>query len=424
MLTATAALGSRFVGWSGAGCSGTGTCALVITTDTTVAAEFVVVAPGANLALSVQTPPSVRTGDPFTVRYTVANTGPVTARDVLLAAALDNGVVLTGPLPAGCLLTAGTGIVVCNLGTLVGGDQATISLPVRSRVVGATCDVWGTSGPDHLIDPPGQAHVLCGLGGTDLIEAGDGIDTVFGNAPPGTRPFTAGFAGTVTSRLLEVDATDNRATTTLLVLLGPDGTDDLDCGQGTDQFAEEPAAGLLRNCEQVVGTLPTLPTQPPTAGPEPAAPAPSPTPAPTPAPIPTPLSGVSEAEASLGSPSTLPGGVAQVAGSGCQAGEAVAFSIAGAPVGAAIADAAGSYRASVQVPNLPIGRHTIEVRCGAKVRSLPIDLVVSTQAITSPATTTTAGLILLFVILAGLFVLQIGPATAKSPDPVPLDDED
>ena len=41
-LTATAAAGSRFAGWSGAGCSGTGTCTVSPTGDTTVTATFVV----------------------------------------------------------------------------------------------------------------------------------------------------------------------------------------------------------------------------------------------------------------------------------------------------------------------------------------------------------------------------------------------
>src|SRR4029079_18478619 len=39
-LTATPASGSTFGGWSGAGCSGTGTCAFALGADTTVTAPF------------------------------------------------------------------------------------------------------------------------------------------------------------------------------------------------------------------------------------------------------------------------------------------------------------------------------------------------------------------------------------------------
>jgi hypothetical protein len=41
-LTATPATGSTFTGWSGGGCTGTGTCVVTMTADTTVAAGFVV----------------------------------------------------------------------------------------------------------------------------------------------------------------------------------------------------------------------------------------------------------------------------------------------------------------------------------------------------------------------------------------------
>jgi hypothetical protein len=40
MLTATAGSGSRFAGWSGGGCSGTGTCQVTLTAATSVTATF------------------------------------------------------------------------------------------------------------------------------------------------------------------------------------------------------------------------------------------------------------------------------------------------------------------------------------------------------------------------------------------------
>ncbi len=56
-LTPTAASGSRFVGWEGSGCSGTGTCQVAMTSDTTVGAVFegLLPAPHFEQQLPVQT---------------------------------------------------------------------------------------------------------------------------------------------------------------------------------------------------------------------------------------------------------------------------------------------------------------------------------------------------------------------------------
>ncbi len=48
VLTATASSGSTFAGWTGAGCSGTGTCAVAMDADTAVAASFVPAATAVN----------------------------------------------------------------------------------------------------------------------------------------------------------------------------------------------------------------------------------------------------------------------------------------------------------------------------------------------------------------------------------------
>jgi hypothetical protein len=44
-LTATAASGSTFAGWSGGGCSGTGTCTVTMTADKSVTANFDLTSP-------------------------------------------------------------------------------------------------------------------------------------------------------------------------------------------------------------------------------------------------------------------------------------------------------------------------------------------------------------------------------------------
>jgi M6 family metalloprotease-like protein len=64
-LTATPATGSTFSGWSGGGCSGTGTCSVTMTTSTSVTADFVIVnlpdipvmvAPAVNALVTDHTP--------------------------------------------------------------------------------------------------------------------------------------------------------------------------------------------------------------------------------------------------------------------------------------------------------------------------------------------------------------------------------
>ena len=101
-------------------------------------------------------------------------------------------------------------------------------------------------------------------------------------------------------------------------------------------------------------------------------------------------------------------------GSGCPAGQTVTLSIAGTPVGTVTADPRGRFHTIVQLPSLPIGRHIVDVRCGGRLTSLPIDLVVSTQAITTPFAASTVGLVLLFIVLGALFVLPTSPMVKRA----------
>jgi subtilisin-like proprotein convertase family protein len=57
-LTATAAAGSSFTGWTGGGCSGTGSCSVTVGAATSVFASFAPVTPVSSFALSVSTPGS------------------------------------------------------------------------------------------------------------------------------------------------------------------------------------------------------------------------------------------------------------------------------------------------------------------------------------------------------------------------------
>jgi len=71
-LTAAADFGSSFAGWSGAGCSGTGTCSLTITSDQTVTATFNLV-PDFLLNLTDLAPNPVTAGGSATATVTLNN---------------------------------------------------------------------------------------------------------------------------------------------------------------------------------------------------------------------------------------------------------------------------------------------------------------------------------------------------------------
>jgi hypothetical protein len=87
-LTAVPAPGSLFAGWTGAGCSGTGTCVITLGADDGVTATFDV------LVLSPASLPSGTVGIPYSAAVTATNgTGPYVFT------------VLTGTLPPGLVLT-------------------------------------------------------------------------------------------------------------------------------------------------------------------------------------------------------------------------------------------------------------------------------------------------------------------------------
>jgi hypothetical protein len=80
-LTAVAASGSTFAGWSGGGCSGTGTCSVTITANIAVAANFMQNT-AANLTLVAAVLPtsrSIQVGNTATAFATMIDAGPADA---------------------------------------------------------------------------------------------------------------------------------------------------------------------------------------------------------------------------------------------------------------------------------------------------------------------------------------------------------
>jgi hypothetical protein len=72
-LTAKTGTDSRFDGWSGGGCSGTGTCSFVSSSDQTITATFTSTAPDFALSASPLNPPSVAPGKSATSGVTVSS---------------------------------------------------------------------------------------------------------------------------------------------------------------------------------------------------------------------------------------------------------------------------------------------------------------------------------------------------------------
>ena len=107
-LTATSATGSTFTGWSGAGCSGTSACTVVMSAARAVNAEFAVVpppSPGGGSSDDAPTPPAGRIGVSINsgARYTndpevrVAIVWPFGERSVVVSN--DGGFLLPGIFP-------------------------------------------------------------------------------------------------------------------------------------------------------------------------------------------------------------------------------------------------------------------------------------------------------------------------------------
>ena len=64
---------------------------------------------------------------------------------------IDAKLVLAGPLPDGCTQPSGPTSLSCTIGIVPANEDRTVNVSVRSRVVGATCTIWGTSGDDPTI---------------------------------------------------------------------------------------------------------------------------------------------------------------------------------------------------------------------------------------------------------------------------------
>lgn len=168
-LSATAALGSTFTGWSGGGCSGTGTCIVTMTDDTTVTATFTLVTyeltvtpEGSGTGEVISDLSGINCGSECTALYEYSSV-------ITLTAASAIGSTFTGWSGAGC---SGTGTCVV---TMTAARTVTATFDVVTYTVGGT--VSGLSG---------SGLVLQINGGSNLSISADGAFTFATELPSGS----------------------------------------------------------------------------------------------------------------------------------------------------------------------------------------------------------------------------------------------
>lgn len=174
-LTAAPAAGSTFAGWSGGGCTGTGSCDVTLTTNTTVTATFSTVPPIVTLTNT--------TGG--------TGTGTVACNGGVCNPSYPSGTVLTiVATPASTSLFAGWGgdcaasgaATTCSLTITANSTvSATFTLPTLSVVLAGTGSV--TSSP---------AGINCGTTCTASLNKGTSVTLT---ATPGAGQTLSGWSG-------------------------------------------------------------------------------------------------------------------------------------------------------------------------------------------------------------------------------------
>lgn len=180
VLTATPTAGSLFAGWSGGGCSGTGTCTVALASDTTVNAVFAVARTltvnkaGAGSGTVSSSPAGISCGATCAASF-------ADGTSVTLTATPAAGSVLTGWSGGGC---GGTGTCVL---TLTGNTTVTATFAVVQRTL--TVAKSGTGSGTVTSSPAG---ISCGA--TCSASYADGTSVTLTATPAGGSSF-AGWSG-------------------------------------------------------------------------------------------------------------------------------------------------------------------------------------------------------------------------------------
>ena len=278
VLTAIPAAGSTFAGWSGAGCSGTGTCTVTMLGDRAVTATFNV-PPAAggggggssSLALAV-TPASqtIPSGSQASFTISVLNTGGAYLYSVGVHAGVPGcgipssfadtaslmapGVTISYTCSAPGVTSSLTNTVVATATTGPGdvitqtvnasvavqaAQQTTTQVSTGSTSTQpASHTLRGTARADHLTGTSGN-DLIDGFGGNDVLSGGAGNDTILGG--PGNDRITGGPGR---DRLSGGAGNDT--------ILAADGAKDtVDCGPGRDTVTADKADAVATSCEIV-----------------------------------------------------------------------------------------------------------------------------------------------------------------------------
>jgi hypothetical protein len=183
VLSATSGPGSVFTGWSGAGCSGTGTCTVTLTGSTVVSARFDASGAAAPVnALAASILPSGRSaqvGIPVTAFATVLNGGVTTANAV--------GIVLATAVPVNFKFNATS----CLTNAVAGGDNVPVDIPPG----GQACYVIALT----PTAPFNSTNVAFAFAGTNTLPVPPlvGLNTLLLSAANGPVPDIVALAATL-----------------------------------------------------------------------------------------------------------------------------------------------------------------------------------------------------------------------------------
>ena len=216
-LTAVAATGSDFTGWTGEGCSGTGTCQVTMDAARSVTATFgLEPTPTADLSVTqTDSPDPVTSGNAVQYFLTVTNSGPDAATGVVLMDTLPAGATLVAADSPGCV--SASGVVTCTIGPLGSGASVNISIVVMAPTIATlttmtnAATVSGNEGDPSLANNTSSEVTTVQPANTNpdiasgwITAAGGTVATNAGKPPTKKDPMTTavtvppGFPGMVT----------------------------------------------------------------------------------------------------------------------------------------------------------------------------------------------------------------------------------